>query len=204
MIKIRSNEYLKRLELTNYRKSLRNYLMTSRFNNKTLLENERYIKSRNDIGCIYCTPCPVPELIPLGSILFVLEMNNDSNKINGIGMISNIVKIGKHSVYEENNYNRYNYVGKYRINRCDMTELEEMVMKIFDSLCFYGNKHMKRGQGIKMFPLEMLYRCQKKIDLIEVVGEMFKCRYSSNISKEYKKEKEEKLYKCLYEDNIKA
>ena len=112
MIKIRSNEYLKRLELTNYRKSLRNYLMTSRFNNKTLLENERYIKGRKDIGCIYCTPCPVSELIPLGSILFVLEMNNDSNEINGIGMISNMVKIGKHSVYEENNYNRYNYVDR--------------------------------------------------------------------------------------------
>ena len=49
-------------------------------------------------------------------------------------------------------------------------------MKIFDILCFHGNKHMKRGQGLKSFPVELLFKLSKELDLINYIGKMFKSR----------------------------
>jgi hypothetical protein len=65
-------------------------------------------------------------------------------------------------------------MGKNRIDRKDMTIEQENVMKAFDILCFTGNKHMKRGQGLKMFPLEILFRCSTVIDLVNFMCDMFK------------------------------
>ena len=49
-------------------------------------------------------------------------------------------------------------------------------MKVFDILCFSGNKHMKRGQGLKSFPTEMLYKMSSRLDMVSYIGEMFKKR----------------------------
>jgi hypothetical protein len=103
-------------------------------------------------------------------------MDNDNNKILGIGMVRNKPSIKKHCVYENGNYNRNVYVGNMRIDRVDMTEEEDTIMRVFDILCFTGNRHMKRGQGLKSFPTDILYRCSKKIDLVSFVTDMFKQR----------------------------
>ena len=103
-------------------------------------------------------------------------MNNDSNRIMGIGMVRNRAVVNRYIVYMEGNYNRFNFIGKNRIDRSEMTEKEEEVMKAFDILCFTGNKHMKRGQGLKSFPIEMLFNCSKKLDLVDFIREMFKRR----------------------------
>lgn len=170
-------EKLFRQNVRNYKSKLRHVLMTSRFNTNTLRENRTYLEKHNKIGCIYCSPDPIAKNIPLDKILFVLEMNNDTNKIAGIGMVRNHPYPYKHMVYENGNYNRYSYVGKYRIDRKDMTEYEENIMTVFDVLCFTGNKHMKRGQGLKAFPVEALYRCSVgTMDLVDFIGNMFKTR----------------------------
>jgi hypothetical protein len=103
-------------------------------------------------------------------------MDNDNNKILGIGMIRNKPSTKKHFVYENGNYNRYVYVGNTRIDRKDMTEEEDTIMRVFDILCFTGNRHMKRGQGLKSFPVDILYKCSRKIDLVAFVTDMFKRR----------------------------
>ena len=61
-----------------------------------------------------------------------------------------------------------------------MNEEEDLVMKIFDILCFRGNKHMKRGQGLKSFPIELIYTLLKQVDLIKYIGNMFKQRLLKN------------------------
>jgi hypothetical protein len=176
-------------KLKEYKNQFRNFLLTSRFNNATWAENEYYRSTHSQIGCVYCSPDPISQIIPNDSIMFILEMNNDTNQIIGIGLVRNHPILNKHHVYDNGNYNRYVYVGKTRIDRSDMTEDEEQVMKIFDILCFTGNRHMKRGQGLKSFPIDMLYRCSKKIDLVKFISEMFKIRLSAkstNIQTEIK------------------
>jgi hypothetical protein len=111
--------------------------------------------------------------------MFVLEMNNDTNKIIGVGMIRNHAICSKYHVYENGTYNRYAYSGKYRIDRSEMAEEEEVIMQAFDILCFTGNRHMKRGQGLKSFPVDILYKCSKVVDLVKFISEMFKKRITS-------------------------
>jgi hypothetical protein len=167
-----------RVNVNDYRKQMRNFIMTSRFNNNTWEENTNYRENQSKIGCIYCSPNPVSINIPYESILFILEMNNDKNHISGVGMVRNKPKINTYSVYGNGNYNRYSFIGNYRIDRSEMTEEENTIMRVFDILCFTGNRHMKRGRGLTMFPVEMLYKCHKKLDLVEFICNMFKSHFS--------------------------
>ena len=173
---VSTDERLRRKQLRNFQKSLRNQLLTSRFTTATWNENELYRKSHNNVGCIYCSPDPISKSIMIDSNLFILEMNNDTNKIMGIGLVRNHHVNGKLTVYTKGNYNRYAFIGRNRVCRTEMTEEEDLVMQIFDILCFRGNTHMKRGQGLKRFPTELLYTLSKKLDLIKYIGNMFKSR----------------------------
>ena len=57
-----------------------------------------------------------------------------------------------------------------------MTAEENRIISLFDILCFTGNKHMKRGQGLKAFPTDMLYRMLPALDLVKFISQMFKDR----------------------------
>ena len=129
------------------------------------------------MGCIYGTPDKITKKIPIDSVLFILEMNNDINKIMGIGMVKNHPFCGR-TTYEEGNFNRFVYMGKYRIDRIEMTESEENIMQAFDILCFTGNRHLKRGKGITSYPPYMLFKCNKIMDLVDFISDMFKKRFS--------------------------
>jgi len=167
-------------DLQFYKSQMKNYLMTTRFNNMTWTENQMY-RSRIGIerGCIYGTPEANTIQISEDAIIFVLEMNNETNSIIGIGMIRNHAIIRKHHIYSNDNYNRYAYLGRSRIDRSEMTEMEEKIMKAFDILCFTGPRHMKRLQGLKMFPIDILYKCRKVLDLMEFIRQMFKSRITT-------------------------
>jgi hypothetical protein len=167
-------------KVCDFKKEFRHFLLTSRFNNKTWEENEKYRGKHPTLNCVYCSPDPISMNIPIDSINFILEMNNDTNRILGIGMVKNHPVLNKYHVYENGNYNRFVYTGKIRIDRNDMTEDEERIMKVFDILCFTGNRHMKRGHGLKSFPVDMLYRCRKIVDLVQFIREMFKRRLMKN------------------------
>jgi hypothetical protein len=166
-----------------FKKSQRIHMMTSRFNTETRDENRRFCEENWKNGCVYCCPQEVSQNIPLQSKMIVLEMDNDKNQIYAIGMCSNKPFTNKYSVYQNNNYNRYNYIGKHRIWRNEASPLEEAVLKALDQLCFYGNDHMKRGQGLKAFPVKLLVNCKAVIDLPEFLENMFNKRFMKNSSK---------------------
>jgi len=134
----------------------KHYLMITRFNSFTHDEMLDYCKTIKGVQCIYGVPRLVSNFINPEGIMFVLEMNNDINKIMGIGMVRNVPVAGKHRIYEEENYNRYAYLGKTRIAREQMNEDEEELFKTLDKHCFKGATHQKRGQGINFFPPNLL------------------------------------------------
>lgn len=165
-------------EFNTFKLEMKQYIMTTRFTNETWSENREYVNGNKGVKCIYCAPDPIKTAIPINTILFVLEMNNSENKIMGIGMIKNHAICGKYKVYNKENYNRFVYPGKNRISREEMSEDEEEIIEVFEELCFKGNKHMKRGQGIKGFPVEILFKCKEKLNLnlVEKISSMFKIR----------------------------
>jgi hypothetical protein len=163
--------------LENFRSGFSKFIVTSRFNNSTWSENEKFRKKHSALKCIYCAPEEVSKTIPSDAIMFVMEMNNDTNKIIGIGMVRNHSYSGVYNVYDDGNYNRYTYIGKMRISRSEMTEHEEKMMTVLDKLLFTGIRHMKRGQGLRCFPIKTLYECkEKKLDLVDYISKMFKAR----------------------------
>jgi hypothetical protein len=169
--KLRDQNYVR-----TYKRQLKHHILTSRFNNQTWTENNNYRRRNPNIGCVYGAPIKISTDVPVDSIIFMLEMNNDTNKIMGIGMIKNHPINAQLDIYEKRNYSRYIYTGKHRIDRTEMSGDEELVMLAFDELCFRGNHHMKRGQGLLSFPVEILCRCLKVMDLVEFITNMFRIR----------------------------
>ena len=186
----KKNKYTKeekqwlRLQIKDYSAQNKCHVMTTRFNNETLEENKKYRENLSKVKCIYCCPDAIARAIPYYSTLFVLEMNNSENKIVGIGKIKNNPKLQKYVVYNENNYNRYQYIGKQRIDRNEMDDEEEELMQLFDNWCFKGMGHMKRGQGIKSFPLDKLYFHSRFVNIPTVLKQMFKKRSPKNTNNE--------------------
>jgi hypothetical protein len=155
-------------------------IMTSRFSNQTWHENRKYRDEQKLKGCIYGSPELNTKIIPVDSILFILEMNNDINKIMGVGMVTNKPICSKYFIYNNGNYNRYVFKGKYRIDRGEMTLEELQIIMALDIVCFKGNYHMKRGYGLKAFPRKMLEKAKPIIDLETEFTQMFKRRFSQN------------------------
>lgn len=145
---------------------------TTRFNQKTWIENERWRENNNFKGCIYNTPKQNNINILPTTIMFILEMNNDENKIQGVGLIKNSIVIGKSfRIYEERNYNRYTYKSDYRIDRAILNKNENHIFNVLDVLLFKGSRHMKRGQGITSLPLWIAKN--KHIDFVRFFRELF-------------------------------
>jgi hypothetical protein len=189
-------EKIPRAKILEFQKRNRHSLVTTRFTTETWNQNRKFIDSmKNKYKCVYCAPCPMAKRIVPESIVFVLEMNNDTNEIMGIGMIQNKPNQGK-KIYSDNNYNRCTYFGKYRIDRKEMNQDENNVIIWLEKQCFYGRTHLKRGQGITTFPFSTLYKCfygenkenkentdketentEIQKDVIHFIVEMFKRRY---------------------------
>jgi hypothetical protein len=170
--------YLK--QLREYGATLKYTLATTRFTNSTWEENCRFREKNPIVQCAYSSPVPLSKKIPPESLVFVLEMNNDTNHILGIGLIKNRPVFEKYVIYEVNNYNRYFYFGKWRIGVEDMTSYEKEMLRLYEAMCFHGSRHMKRGHGITSFPLSLLYMCSSDIDLIGFIRNMFKKRMDQN------------------------
>ena len=151
--------------------------MTSRFDSDTWVENMQYRMLSPNVGCIYCSPVEISKQVLPDFAMMVLEMNNSENRIMGIGLVRNRpIYGGKYAVYDRMMFNRCVYIGKMRIDRADMTPEEDEMMRFFDTVCFRGVHHMKRGIGITAFPIEILYKCMAVFDLMEFLRGMFKAR----------------------------
>jgi len=168
----------KRLRAINKTKIIpkRHYLMTSRFNNKSFREMREYCRDSKSAKVVYGSPKEISMYVPRDAIMFILEMNNDENRIMGVGLVKNNPYPNKHVIYEDGNWNRYNFVGKNRIDRNELKEDEEWIFKALDIICFTGCRHQKRNQGITIFPPDMLERCKKRLDLVLFIANMFKAR----------------------------
>jgi len=159
------------------------YVLTTRYNNTTLLANRAFLeKSGGKYKCVYSSPAEISDKIPTGSKCVVLEMNNDTNRIIGIGLIEKTECKKKLWIQEWGNYNRVHYTGYFRIDRSvlDSDIRETKIMELLDLLSFKGSGHLKRGKGLTMFPVSYLYSFfEKGVDIELEIREMFNRRFSS-------------------------
>ena len=157
------------------------YVATTRFTNKTWNECSNWIRKRKQSGCIYNSSNRISDAVPIRAQMFVVEMNNDSNKVMGIGLIRNTLWNSKKvRIYRDHHYNRYCYSGEYRLDRSEL--LEEMVviegvkvglLRLLEVVCFMGSTHSKRNRGISLLPKPVMNNGHVNIEscLIRLFGE---------------------------------
>ena len=124
-------------------------ILTSRFTDDTYAENQR-CRERTGIKCVYSEQRPISNYLP-ECLYFVIEMNNSTNEIMGIGVIENKLQ-EKMKVYE-NPYNRYVYKGDMHI---PISSINSQIVEELENILYYGKGHSKRGSGITMFPSKKL------------------------------------------------
>jgi hypothetical protein len=125
-------------------------LLTTRFNNDTWQENYDY-RERNGIkGCIYGSATQIKCSIPINALVFIIEMNNSTNHIEGVSLVRNFAHFDKYyKIYSSGTYNRYTYKSEYRI---ESIHLDSKMVEILENICFKGKSHLKRGIGFTAIP----------------------------------------------------
>lgn len=134
-------------------------LFLTHFDNFTYNENKRW-RENNGVITIYNSPIELSKCVKNDDYIYVIEMNNSTNKIEGIGKIKGqIRKDLKYKIYSEQNYNRYTYRGNKRIERdcIDEDTLKRLEFRLFVGIESLKPKlrrgtHLKRGQGILKVP----------------------------------------------------
>ena len=131
-------------------------VVTGRFNNETRDANYTYRKKHN-FPCMYSCPLELSPKIPYNTPVFVIEMNNTINKIEGIGLIKNKYETKKYyKVHSDGNTNRYTYIGKYFIVRDVIDDYNSTLLFILEQILFKGKTHSKRGSGLTIIPEKVL------------------------------------------------
>ncbi len=149
-------------------------LASTRFNDYTWNENVVYRK-RHKIKGIYPVLQRISHNINPDELLFIVEMNNSQNKIEGIGLIRNKIDADNYyKVYDFHNFNRYTYKTDYRIDRFELETYNKKLVEVFDYILFREKTHLKRGCGITCIP-EKLLRHNKcdGLDLLNEVKNIF-------------------------------
>lgn len=150
-------------------------IVTTRFDDYTWSENINFREKHTLTGCIYGSPQPMSPKIIQDSLVFVIEMNNSTNQIEGIGAIKNTIRLDKYfRVYETGNFNRYVFRGKHRISRDKLFKLNEPLVTILDYILFKEKTHLKRGAGFTQIPERLLkHKKCENLDILNIIKEMF-------------------------------
>jgi hypothetical protein len=140
-------------------------VVTGRFNNETRDANYAYRKKHN-YTCMYCVPYELSPKILYNTPVFVIEMNNYTNKIEGIGLIKNKPATNRYyKVHEDGNTNRFIYIGDYFLEREVIDNCNSKLVYILEEILFKGYTHSKRGTGLTTIPEKVL-----KFDICEGIN----------------------------------
>uniref|UniRef100_A0A6C0EV80 Uncharacterized protein n=1 Tax=viral metagenome TaxID=1070528 RepID=A0A6C0EV80_9ZZZZ len=165
-------------------------IATTRFSDYTFKENRIWREEREYDGCVYGTPLMMTSKIETGRPTLVIEMNNDRNRIEGIGFLFNRPCDDNYRrIYSNPNTNRYIYQGRYRLDRSAVTgDYYKKVLGTLDLLLFKGAGHSKRSIGITRLPAWLMFNTYD-YDFGDVIWEMFEKYVKVDVKSIYAKKK---------------
>jgi len=168
------------------------YLACTRFNNITYYKNIHYRNKYNE-NVIYGSTLKIRDIYHVGSLIFIAEMNNDTNKIEGIGLIANqLVHNKRHKIYDNDEYNRYIYRGKYWLSREQINEFDPEILEIFDNILFKGKSHLKHRIGITIITEKLFTHWIYELNALKnKVKQLFMNYFKNNMGDELIEEQEE-------------
>lgn len=157
-------------------------IVSTRFDSVTLKENDLFKNTHNITGCIYGQPKLMPKAININENVFVIEMNNTLNMIEGIGLIKNITYHDmSYKIYNSENHNQYIYKSKYRLCRHTLIQYNEKIVIILDNILFKGRGHLKRGYGFTTITHKLMKNIENAdFNLIKELQSLFINIYINN------------------------
>jgi hypothetical protein len=160
-------------------------IASTRFNNETLEQNQKYKDENGITGFIYCQRIRIKEQVPLNSLLYLVEMNNSTNQILGIALIKNAIATDKYyRVYSSSDFNRYIYKADHRFSRDELVVLNIDLVLALEQICFKGKTHLKRIPGISIISDKLLsLPVCKNINFKRELRAMFLQKYYGDTSK---------------------
>uniref|UniRef100_A0A6C0EPQ2 Uncharacterized protein n=1 Tax=viral metagenome TaxID=1070528 RepID=A0A6C0EPQ2_9ZZZZ len=170
-------------------------VVSTRFNNDTWKENQEK-REKLQIPCFYGSPQEMSPKIEYESIVFVVEMNNTQNKIEGIGLIKNRPHMDKYyKIHVDGNYNRFIYKSNYRIDRDILIRHNSYLVELLDNILFKGKTHLKRGCGFTTITDKLLKKeiC-KDFDIRNAIRNIFISIYKSSDIKVIESEEYSPIY----------
>jgi hypothetical protein len=137
----------------------------------------------------------IREIYPKESLIFIAEMNNNENKIEGIGLIKNVLVYNRtHKIHDNSECNRFIYRGKYWLSRKQILQVDIEILNIFDDILFKGKSHLKNRIGIRIIT-DNLFIHWPSYDLITLKNKV------KNVFLHYfqkkEKEKEEEYFEIV-------
>jgi hypothetical protein len=170
------------------------YLACISFNNITYNENICY-RNKCNKKVIYGSMLKIREIYPKESLIFIAEMNNNENKIEGIGLIKNVLVYNRtHKIHDNSECNRFIYRGKYWLSRKQILQVDIEILNIFDDILFKGKSHLKNRIGIRIIT-DNLFIHWPSYDLITLKNKV------KNVFLHYfqkkEKEKEEEYFEIV-------
>tara|TARA_Y100000590_G_scaffold469425_1_gene656917 strand:+ start:2866 stop:3408 length:543 start_codon:yes stop_codon:yes gene_type:complete len=164
------------------------FIATTRFNDQTFLENERWRTNHNWEGCIYGSPKKISDKVPPDCRILVIEMNNSKpEKIMGFGLILNHPRYDfKANIYSDTYYNRVIYRSDYRKDRSQIENTE--ILKFLEEILFRGKTHQKRARGITILPLQIkdgYFTLPEKITMPQIIKDLENKKTIQQIIKKY-------------------
>ena len=143
------------------------HIACTRFNNTTYDENMRYRREHCET-VIYGSTLKIRDIYSQGSQLFVAEMNNQTNQIEGIGLIKNCLIYDKrHNIYDNDDYNRYIYKGNYWLSRKQINQYNPEILEILDTVLFKGRSHLKCRIGITIITPKLFVHWDYDLDILK-------------------------------------
>ena len=184
-------------------------IYTTRFTSDTYYQNMRFKQNINWNGSLYSTMLTFPVNAP-DKLLFILDMNNTTNKIVGIGLVQNkLAKDQDVNMYSNPAFNNYIYKSTYYISLThnyspydceeDQTHDEneneneneneshwrKFIEDEFEAKLFYGKSHSKRGGSFMIFPKKFKQR-KHLLFLISLFIVMNPNRFVENVMEKVK------------------
>ena len=157
------------------------YVASTRFTNQTIQENREYKEKWGLSGVIYSTNIRIREKYT-GELIYVVEMNNETNKIEGIGIIRNKLVLDKsYNIYSTSDYNRFVYMGKYYLDRKYLLEEGGYLVEMFETILFKGKSHSKRLSGISIITDKTFVRKERtSMEIRRLLSMLFKSAFAKN------------------------
>jgi hypothetical protein len=138
-------------------------LATTRYSHKTFAEGRAYSDARNT-PAEYGAPDPIRAVHSRSAQFLVIEMNNESNRVEGVGLIRNQHR-GRHRVHSNPMYNRYVYRASRRLSRAEIDD--EPMFCFLDEVLFRGKGHLKRLTGISALSPKFLAQAPATMESVK-------------------------------------